>query len=116
MAVFPTLSINPAVEPWEEDVASDPTIRNQVEGGYVLTRSRFTRIPDKWNIGYITLPEADKNTLRTFEKSVKVGSEKFTWTNPMNNLSYEVRFLGPIKYKPHQTKLYWDISFVLEGV
>ena len=116
MAVFPTLSVNPSVEPWKEGAAFDPTIRSQQEGGYVLTRARVTRIPSKWEIGYYALPSSDKNSIRTFEMDCKVGSDIFTWTNPTDNITYDVRFLNPVSYKMHETAFLWDVEFTLEQV
>jgi len=116
MPTFPTLSINPSVTPWEEGAANDPTLRSPFEAGYVQTRARFTRIPDRWHIGYTLLPKADKDTLRAFEKTVKVGSDSFTWTNPDDQQTYTVRFLAPISYKPVGTMANWHVEFVLEEV
>ena len=116
MPTFPTLSQNPSIEGWDEGIAFDPTIKSRTEGGYKQTRPRFTRMPDGWNIAYKALPQADKNTLRTFEKTVKVGSEMFTWTNPINSVTYNVRFVKPISYKLHLTSIYWNVEFELEEV
>ena len=117
MPTFPTLSVNPSVEPWEEGVANDPTISSPKDGGYRHTRARFTRRPDKWHVGYQPCPTADKTLIRNFEKNdVKVGAEKFTWTNPVDSTSYEVRFLAPVKYKMYGNQNYWDIEFDLEEV
>ena len=116
MPAFPTLSQNPSVEGWDEGIAFDPTIKSQTEGGYKQTRPRFTRMPDGWKITYKVLPQADKNTLRTFEKTVKVGSDMFTWVNPVNSTAYNVRFVKPISYKLHTTSILWDVEFELEEV
>ena len=117
MPAFPTLSQNPSIEGWGEGIALDPTIKSQTEGGYKQTRPRFTRMPDVWNIGYKALSQADKNTLRTFEKTVKVGSEIFQWINPDDNVTYNVRFVKPISYKLHPlTSIHWKVEFELEEV
>ena len=116
MANFPILATNPWIDGWEEGVATDPTIRSQFEGGYVQTRARFTRIPNKFSVHYGVLSTSDKDLLRAFEKTVKVGSDIFSWTNPENSVIYEVRFLSPIKYIPHSNSLWWDVSFTLEEV
>ena len=111
---FPTLSVNPSVSPWEEGVAFDPTISSQAEGGYKQTRKRCTRIPDKWTVGYKPLPRADKILIRAFEKTVGVGSEIFQWINPDDNVTYNVRFAGPVDYGMHGMSSIWDVNFVLE--
>ncbi len=116
MANFPTLATNPIIDGWEEGLSIDPTIRSQSEGGYIQTRARFTRLTEKWNVKYMALSTADKDTLRDFEKTVFAGSDAFNWTNPANSTSYSVRFLGLMKCIPHSNSLYWDVSFVLEEV
>lgn len=116
MPVFPTLSQNPSVEGWDEGIAFDPTIKSQTEGGYKQTRPRFTRMPDGWKIAYRALPTADKTTLRTFEKTVYVGSAAFTWTNPTDSATYTVRFVKPITYKMRSPSTLWDVEFELEEV
>ncbi len=116
MPTFPTLSVNPSVESWDEGVAFDPTISSPKEGGYRQTRARFARIPDKWHVGYYPCPAADKTLIRNFEKTVKVGSDSLIWTNPVDNTSHEVRFLAPVKYKMHGNQNYWDVEFDLEEV
>lgn len=113
---FPTLSQNPSVEGWDEGVAKDPTISTDFENGFRQTYPAFSRIPDKWKISYKALPAADKNTLRTFEKTVKVGSESFSWTNPVDNVTYAVRFLKPLAYSMHSLSTLWNIEFELEQV
>lgn len=116
MPTFPTLSMNPSVEGWEEGVAKDPTISTDFENGFKQTYPAFSRIVDKWKVAYKALPKADKDTLRTFEKTVKVGSNAFSWTNPADNVAYDVRFSRPITYKMHSLPTLWDIEFELEQV
>ncbi|MCL4492338.1 MAG: hypothetical protein M1510_10660 [Nitrospirae bacterium] len=111
--LFPTLSVTPSVESWEEGVAFDPTITSQSEGGYKQTRPSSTRIPDKWSIGYVAAPAADKDLVRAFEKTVKVGSEIFD-ALAIFGVSKNVRFAGPVKYKMNTNKSWWDILFVIE--
>lgn len=112
---FPTLSTTPRIEPWEEGVAKDPTVRTDFENGFRQTYPAFARIPDKWHINY-RCPTADKASIRTFEKTVKVGSAQFTWTNPVDSAQHEVRFLAPVKYKMHLNQNYWAVDFDLEEV
>ena len=122
MASFPTilrrvgLTQTPIVN--EEIAAFDPTVRSQYEGGYVSSRSRFTRIPRRWDVKYEWMTTVNKGTLQTFEEARGVGSESFTWTNPMDSTSYTVRFLEPVRYTP--TLLtnfqYWTVEFILEEV
>lgn len=117
---FPALSVSPSVNGWEEGKALDPTIRSQKEGGYVSTRPRFTRIPKKWKLSYSqgnALPLADKLLLEAHEESVKVGADSFSWTNPMDGVTYTVRYVdGPIQFKPLVGKLLWEATIGLEQI
>lgn len=115
--LFPTLSVNPDVSGWQEEVAFDPTIKTQMEGGIVTSRSRFTRIPLKWTVPYIAAPTEDKDLVQTFERStVKIGALSFIWTNPTNNLLYLVRLSSPIQYKMNTTSIKWDFTVSIEEV
>ena len=115
MATFPTFSIDPTVRLWEEKAAFDPTIRNEYEGGYVVTRARFTRILKSWKIKYNDgLTVTEKGTLQQFEQDRRVGAEAFDWTNPLDGVTYQVRFKRPITYKPLYIKDLWTADFELE--
>jgi hypothetical protein len=116
MATFPTLSPKPDVEGWEETRAYDPTIRAKSEGGYVKTRPRYTRAPEQWKVVYQFLPLSDKTTIKTFETTVLVGADAFTWTNPVTSVAKTVRFLEPVKYTPQGSRLFWKIEFTLQEV
>lgn len=125
MATFPTLirrgteTHNPVVSGFNSALAHDPTVRSLSEGGYVTTRARFTRLPDAWNVVYTWLSQANKNTLKTFVDGTAVGgSESFDWVNPEDSVTYDVRFLGEVKYTPHAHAnfLWWTVEFVLEEV
>lgn len=125
MANFPTLqrrgteTHNPVVSEFNTALAHDPTIRSLSEGGYVTSRARFTRMTHRWNIVYQWLSQANKNTLKTFVESTVVGgSDNFNWINPEDSVTYDVRFLGEVKYTPHANAnlLWWIVEFVLEEV
>jgi len=126
MATFPTLYRrdttvhHPAAESLEAGTAHDPAIRSESDGGYVISRARFTRIVQNWpNIRYEWLSLANKNTLRTFETDTAVGgSASFDWTHPLSSTVYDVRFMGRIRYTTHQhtNGLFWTVEFGLEEV
>lgn len=115
MANFPTLTASPTID-WQEGKAFDPAIRSKTEGGYVQTRPRFTRLPKKWEIKYKAITTTDKDLIETHENTQKAGADKFNWTNPLNSIVYEVRYLEPIKYKIAIAQGYWDVDFILEQV
>jgi hypothetical protein len=116
MATFPTLSVSPEIDSWEDEVSYNPTIRSEYEGGYILTRPRFTRIIRKWNVVYKGISDTEMQQVKDFENSIYVGSDAFEWLNPVDNVIYTVRLLEPIKYKMINNKYYWQISLVLEQV
>ncbi len=125
MADFPTIYRrgtelhNPIVGAFEDTMAYDPTIRSQSVGGYVTSRARFTRIPHKWTIKYNWVTQANKNTIKTFvDDTVVGGSGNFDWLNPEDGVTYDVRFLGEVKYNSHSHTnfLYWMVELVLEEV
>lgn len=71
----------------------DPAMRATTEGGYVVTRPRYTRRPRRvWKIGFTNISDADKAALETFWNSVRGGSEAFNWTLPVTGEQVVVRF------------------------
>jgi len=124
MAAFPTIYRqgtmiqNPVVETFDDNMAQDPTIRSQSEGGYVTSRARFTRVTRKWTIRYEWMSKANKNTIKAFEDARHAGAESFTWTNPENATTYTVRFATPVTYTAHAHTnwLWWIVEFILEQV
>lgn len=114
MADFPTLSKNPDAEAFTETAAIDPTIRDEFENGSVNTRSKFTTVPRQWGVPYRFLPDADKQTMVIFQRTVSYGAGPFNWTNPVDSNGYVVKFGGPIEFKiePENGSL-WQMSFSL---
>jgi len=124
MASFPTLqrrgteTHNPVVGAMDSQMAYDPVVRSQSEGGYAKTRARYTRIARQWTVHYDWLTKTNKNTIKTFEDARVAGSESFTWTNPEDSAEYTVRFVGLVRYIPHEHTnfLWWMVEFMLEQV
>lgn len=121
MPAFPTLSsfklTEEVLDSWEEGIVTDPTLKDEKEGGYQTTRARFTRLRKyfKYSFPFYTL--ADKNTLQTFEQTtVVMGTTSFTWTNPLDDVSYTVRFGEPIEYIPNKGTVYWKITIRVEEI
>ena len=117
---FPTLSVTPSVAPWQQTKTGDPTIRSPFEAGYVQTRARFTRVPKAWTIAYQdgnSLPVADKLTLEAHENAVNCGAAIFSWLNPSDGTTYQVRYgKTPIVFTMLYNNLFWTASFTLEQV
>lgn len=74
---FPTLSVDLEMDDWEEELAGDPTMRTTFEAGYTQTYGRFTRTPNKYPCSLKLLTDAEKQTLKRFEKERNVGAGAF---------------------------------------
>lgn len=76
----------------------DPTIRSEAEGGYTLTRRRYTRLRRKFKRGWSALTSTHYSTLKTFYAGdAGAGASMFTWTTDTDASSINVRFNGPLK-------------------
>ena len=72
---------------------SDPAMTTPTEGGYQITRPRFTRRPRRaFKIGFTLLTKAQKETLQAFWEDRLGGSRAFNFTHPENGTIYTVRF------------------------
>lgn len=115
---FPTLPSASLPDSSQFSVSlEDPAMRVEMEGGYSVTRARFTRAPRKtWTISYQMLTDADRAVLDTFWSTVRGGSAIFNWTSPQNATSYKVRFKGVMKftYVGIKNQQRWNCSFELE--
>lgn len=96
---FPTLSRAASFENFGEVVAKDPAILTEYDDGAVSTRAGFTNLKDKFNkiIRYITA--ADKVLLKNLQNSIKVRVMPFFWTDPVDDVEYDVRLDAPIKFQ-----------------
>ncbi len=92
---------------------ADPVMRNEIEGGYVSTRPRYTRTPRKtWTTGFTHVTEAEKEALVSFWNARRGGSASFTWDDPITSVEYTVRFVGApsINYVGKGSLYLWDIT------
>jgi hypothetical protein len=110
---FPTLSTSPLIAPWNESAAIDPTLQSPKGLGPAQTRAAHTRVPWKYHVEYGDLTQADKDALKAWEKTVRVGCDLFTHPNtgPEN-----MRLASPIKYRRSRSFGLWIAIFDLEGV
>lgn len=117
MPTFPTLSRKPSF-PLDEE-REDAVIRSNFEGGYELSRVKFTKIRYTWTVSYSLLPDTDKATLEAFVTSVQGGADSFTWTNPVDSVVHTVRFSQIPKYSctlQNNEASYFDVNFQLRSV
>jgi len=76
----------------------DPTIRSEMEGGYTVTRQRYTRFRRRFKRGWAALSATHYSTLVTFYKGDAAGGASFfTWTTDTDSASVTVRFAAPLK-------------------
>lgn len=111
MSTFPTLSKGQDSR-YHKISIEDPAIRSETEGGYVLTRARYTRAPRiTFTTGFTSITQADLTTLMNFYIARKGGSDSFSWTNPVTLDVYTVRFKKPIEpqYKGMGETFLWDV-------
>jgi hypothetical protein len=95
----------------------DPSLRTEMEGGYVVSRARFTRAPRRtWQSGFTFIKSPGKAELETFWTTVKGGSAIFQWRNPADGVDYLVRFKGTLKFSYVGAGLNqrWDVTFTVE--
>jgi hypothetical protein len=104
---FPTLSRGPS----KIDIdLEDNSLRSDQEGGYQISRARYTRIRHKINLTYPILTNADKIALNNWQLSLMGGSDKDTWTDPMTSITYTIRLDKPIKFSAVTTYM-WSCEF-----
>jgi len=98
MIQFPT--IQQPVYPLTTKI-KDPALKSEMENGLVVSRPRFTRIPQSFALKWTALPAADYAVLRDFYRyTVYGGSLAFEWQypavtgDPYSGKVFSVRFTG----------------------
>lgn len=89
----------------------DPTMRAQVEGGYVVTRPRHTRRPRRIFVtGFTNLKDEEKREFMDFWNA-HTGSKAFEYEHPVDNEIVIVRFLKrpKISYVGRGGASRWDV-------
>ena len=102
-----------------ETTRSDPGMRQEMEGGYTVTRARTTRAPRRiFKCGMTMITQEDKETLEEFWDSTRGTSLSFSWDCPFDDKTYIVRFKGPMvfPYAGVGGNHHWNCSFELEQV
>lgn len=107
---FPTLSKEANMSSFAEEPMYDPTSRTVFAGGFVQTKSTFTRVPYKWMVVYNYLTNTDRDILISFEQEMISENETFLWTNPNTSTSTEVMLLERITYIQDRVEGYWKIK------
>lgn len=90
---YPTLSALPDGATWQVSQENPAIEGNDTDGGYWVTRRRYTRTPPKsFSFSYADISHADMITLQNFWNQVGGSSSGFNWVNPVDNVTYNVRF------------------------
>jgi hypothetical protein len=103
MSTWPTIAQANFEYPEEWD---DPAIRSEMEGGYTITRPRYTRIRRKWNLQWNAMSGTDYGLLTAFWAATRGGSLSFSWTCVTDGTTKTVRFAAPLK----DTLLVWSAT------
>jgi len=110
--LFPTLDYE-FVEELQEDLAADPTIRNETEDGKVLTRIKFTTALRTWTFSLRMCPATMWATLRAFEVAVSYGSTEFVWIHPFDSITYMVKLKAPLRGTQEANTNYYRVVIEL---
>lgn len=114
MADFPTATLAGLEDSKHFGVVqADPAKSAEIEGGYTVSRPRYTRLPRKtWTTGFTDLTTAQKDSFTGFWDTKMGGSASFTYLNPADAATYTVRFKGQpkIKYVGMAALRRWDIT------
>lgn len=98
-----------------EETSTDPTIRVETEGGYVITRKRFTRAPRKLiTTGFTFISDAAKEMLASYYAMKGGGAEAIPYIHPISGVTLTMRFKEPMKFKyvgigPRRA---WDVKSI----
>lgn len=116
MANFPTLSVPYPDFPINEG-REDSVLRSPFEGGYTQTRAAHTRIKRTWSVNYNLLSTVDKELIEDFfDTTVNGGADSFTWTSPIDDVAYTVRFAPGGFYSSYVSYNRWNVRISLEQV
>ena len=97
----------------------DPSVQSKMDGGYVVSRPKFTRRPRRtWTSGFTSISNSDREALENFWDAVAGGSVIFDWINPQDSQTYQVRFLMPSGFKFRYVGMgytqLWDTTYTVE--
>lgn len=114
MESFPILSRGQDETLYSES-SENPAIGSGMEGGYQITRARFTRAPRKtYQTGFTNISHDDKVLLENFWELMKGGAEAFQWPDPIYGINRVVRFemeqTLEFDYAGFGHRLRWNIS------
>jgi hypothetical protein len=84
---------------WNQ-TAEDPALRTKIEGGYVVTRRKYTRPPRRsWKLGWTETTDYFKGLVEVLWNAVGGGSDSFTMIDPPTGATITVRFSAQPTYQ-----------------
>lgn len=114
MSTWPTFSTLPDQSSWEEQ-KNDPGMSVDMDGGYVITRARYTRPPRRvFRFSINNASNADKIALDAFWDEVQGTALAFDFLHPINGNTYSVRFITKTAGQPPIAK-YANYAKTLAG-
>jgi hypothetical protein len=76
-----------------KEALNDPTISKDLEGGWKITRPRYTRkLPPSMTTGFTECTDFEKTLFVNFWNNRRGGSASFTYIHPVSGASILVRF------------------------
>lgn len=104
---------------FQETHKSDPAVSFESEGGWTMSRARFTRRPPvSYTLGFTDISDADKLALQALYDAVRGSSEIIEgWTHPTTGELKNVRFkqgsVPQYSYRGRGGNHRWDVSSVM---
>lgn len=98
---------------------NDPAIRVESDGGFVVTRSRYTRLPTRViQTKFKDITNAEKAHIMSLYNAMRGGSNSFQYIHPTTGESLEVRFIEGLQFdhKGFTNHPRWDVTLKLETV
>lgn len=84
---------------FEEEIEDVAIKSGEMEGGYQISRPRFTRAPRRtWSFRFTQMRDADKALLEGHWRAVKGRSNIFQWVHPISGATINVRY-GEMRMK-----------------
>ena len=104
-------NIKMPVMPFSEEL-EDVSLVSPTENGMVISRPKFTRQRNTFNLQWTALPTTDYSILKKFYIDMLGGSSSFMWSHPITGTIYEVRFSGAFNFQYDSVGL-WSGSVIL---
>lgn len=104
---------------FKETVKEDPTISFEAEGGWAMTRPRYTRKPPRlFTLGFTDMSDAEKESIAALYETSRGSANIIAgWHHPVSGLEVAVRFkkgsVPKYAYKGMNGNHRWDISDVV---